>query len=144
MIKIILLSTLLGTTAAWAQELDHTTKESNNDLRGHQPMLVIEDLDAEESVQLERNSTGDFYLVLKDGKELTKNKLARTVAEGLDERFSAAFVKVQFELDQDPKGCDADWRLVLRGDEYRFCSKNEQKDREIRPLFVEMRKAVAP
>ena len=144
MVKILVFMSVFVAHLALAQEAEHTIRESNNDLRNHQPMLIIENLDDKESVQLERTSTGDFFVVLKEGKDTTKNKLGRSAAEGLDERFSAAFLKVQYELAADPKGCDADWRLVLRGDEYRFCPKNEQKDREIRPLFTEMRKATTP
>lgn len=123
---------------------DQTRPENNNDLRSHRPLLIIENLSDKESVQLERNGSGDFFIVRKDGQDLARNKLARVTAEEIDQRFSAAFLKVQYELQDDPKDCNADWRLTLRGDEYKFCPKNEQKDQTIRPIFVEMRKASTP
>lgn len=144
MLKIFALLAVMTVNLSWAQEQEHTRPESNLDLRNHQPLLVIENLDDKEVVQLERTGSDAFFVVHKEGKEVKKNKLGRVEAEALDERFSAAFLKVQFELSSDPEGCDADWRLILRGDEYRFCPKNEQKDQAIRPLFVEMRKASSP
>lgn len=136
---------LLITQLSLAQGYNEQSRpESNHDLRGHRPLLIIEDLSENESVQLERNGSGDFFVVRKDGDDLARNKLARVVAEEIDQKFSAAFLKVQYELREDPKDCDANWRLTLRGDEYKFCPKNEQKDQAIRPIFVEMRKASTP
>ena len=137
------LSFVLG-SVAHAQQNPDEKAESNKDLRMGQAMLTIENLDDHQKVLIERTVTGDYWVVLHEGDDVAKNKLGSERAKNLDERFSAAFLRVQYELGEDPKGCDADWRLVLRGEEYRFCPKNEQKDQTIRPLFVEMRKHIDP
>ena len=143
--KIVLLCAgLFLIQNGYAQQREESRPESNHDLRGLQPLMVIENLDDHETVKIEKSGTGDFFVVHEEGKEVTKNKLGRSAAESLDGRFSAAFLKVQYELKEDPQGCDADWRLVLRGEEYRFCPKNEQKDQEIRPIFSELLKASNP
>lgn len=129
---------------ALAQQTDQARPENNSDLRGTKALFIIEDKDSDESVQLDRTGAEDFFAVHREGKEVVRNKLGRAAAEALDEKFSAVFLQVQYEMAADPKGCDADWRLVLRGDEYSFCPKNEQKNQAIRPLFSELRKASAP
>lgn len=141
--QIILLSVLslmLGSAFAFEQE----KPESNNDLRGGKPLLLVEQVDDEEKVELERTSAGDYFLVYTDEDGSHKNKIGRGKAEDLDQRFSAIFLKVQYELPADPKGCDADWKLVLRGEDQRACPKNEQKNQAIRPLFDEMKKIARP
>lgn len=141
--KIILLtalSLLMSSSFAFDQE----QPESNHDLRGGKPLLLVEQIDDEEKIELERTSTGDYFLVYTDEDGSHKNKIGRTKAEELDQKYSAVFLKMQYELPADPKGCDADWKLVLRGEDQRACPKNEQKNQAIRPLFDEMKKIAHP
>lgn len=135
-----LLSLLVGTAFAFEQE----QPESNNDLRGGKPLLLLEQVDDEEKVELERTSAGDYFLVFTDEDGSHKNKIGRSEAEKLDQRFSSVFLQVQYELPADPKGCDADWKLVLRGEDQRACPKNEQKNQAILPLFKDMKKIARP
>lgn len=116
--------------------------ENNFDLRGGKPLILMEKGD--ERWELERNVNGDFQLVQSQKGEASKHKLARAKAEDIDQRFSAAFLQVQYELPADPKDCTTDWRMVLRGEEYRFCSKNEQKDRVASSLVDELRGLTRP
>lgn len=132
---------LLVSAGAWAQTDEGPA--NNRDLRHGTALLVLENFREEDKLTIERSSTGDHWLVLVHDGEVTRSKLKPEDAQSFDGRFSAAFLKVQYELGEDPKGCDAQWRLVLRGDEYKFCSKNEQKDQVVRPLYVELRKAAA-
>ena len=118
--------------------------ETNSDLRGGNAMLVLEQVDDEEKVQLDRTSTGDYFVTFTDEDGTRKNKIGRGEAEALDQRFSTLFLQVQYELPADPKGCDADWKLVLRGEDQRACPKNEQKNQAIRPLFDELKKMARP
>lgn len=141
--KIILLTALslfMSSSFAFEQE----QPENNNDLRGGKPLLLVEQVDDEEKIELERTSAGDYFLVYTDEDGSHKNKIGRQKAEDLDQRYSSVFLKMQYELPADPKGCDADWKLVLRGEDQRACPKNEQKNQAIRPLFDEMKKIARP
>ncbi len=139
-ILLTVLSLMLGTAFAFEQE----KPENNNDLRGGMPLLLVEQVDDEEKIELERTSAGDYFLVFTDEDGSHKNKIGRGQAEQLDQRFSAMFLQVQYDLPADPKGCDADWKLVLRGEDQRACPKNEQKNQAILPLFKEMKKIARP
>jgi hypothetical protein len=142
-VKIILLTVLsLMMSASFAIEQEQP--ESNNDLRGGKPLLLVEQIDDEEKIELERTSAGDYFLVFTDEDGSHKNKIGRTKAEEIDQKYSAVFLKVQYELPADPKGCDADWKLVLRGEDQRACPKNEQKNQAIRSMFDEMKKIARP
>jgi len=123
---------------------DQLGPENNSDLRGGKPMLVLEQVDDEERVQLDRTSTGDYFVTFTDEDGSRKNKIGRGEAEAFDQRFSTLFLQVQYELPADPKGCDADWKLVLRGEDQRACPKNEQKNQAIRPMFDELKKIARP
>ncbi|MBY0517914.1 MAG: hypothetical protein K2P81_13475 [Bacteriovoracaceae bacterium] len=127
---------------ALAQQAE--SPESNLDLRAGKALFVLEDLDEKEKILLEKTNTGDTYLIYSDEDGSHKSKLARPKADELDQRFSAMFLKVQYELPEDPKGCQADWKLMMRGEEQRVCPKNEQKNQEIKPLFKELKNIVHP
>jgi len=135
---------LLTSALAWSQQDPSERPESNSDLRGGKPLLVVEQADDEEKVQLERTNTGDYFLVYSDDDGTQKSKLSRQRAEDLDQRFSAMFLQVQYEFPADPKGCDADWKLMLRGEDQSACPKNEQKNQAIRAMFDEMKKIARP
>ncbi len=137
--RIVFILLALAVSPARAQQ---ERPESNLDLRGGQPLVLLEK--GEERWELERNVNGDFHLLRSEKGEPSKHKLARVRAEELDQRFSAAFMKVQYELPADPDKCMADWRMVLRGEEYRFCSKNEQKDQVAQALLSELRGLTHP
>lgn len=145
MVKYLVVGALLlSSSLSWAQQDPAERPESNSDLRGGKPLLVVEQTDDEEKVQLERTSTGDYFVVYSDDEESHKSKLARLKAEELDQRFSAMFLQVQYELPADPKGCAADWKLMLRGEDQRACPKNEQKNQAIKAMFDEMKKIARP
>ena len=127
---------------AWAVEQERP--ESNADLRGGKPLLLIEQLDDEEKIELGRSATGDYFMQYSEEEDGHKVKLGRLQAEALDERYSALFLQVQYEMPADPKGCDADWKLILRGEEQRFCPKNEQKHQAIKAFFDELKKIARP
>ncbi len=127
----------LITFSAIAQEQERP--ESNTDLRGGKAMFTIEQTDDEEKVELSRTSAGDYFLIFTEDDEVHKNKLGREKAEKLNEQFSGLFLKLQYEMPADPKGCDAEWRLVLLGEEQKVCPKNEQKHQEILPVFKAMK-----
>jgi hypothetical protein len=116
--------------------------ESNLDLRGTKSLLAIER--GPERWELERGMSGDYQLAYVGKDAASKHKLARAKAEDIDQRFSAAFLQVQFELPADPKDCDANWRMVLRGEEYRFCTQNEQKNQVASTLIDELRGLTRP
>ncbi len=139
---LIICFVMLAMSAAWA--MDSERPENNSDLRGGKPLLLIEQIDEEEKVQLERTTTGDYFLLYSEEDDASKVKIGRDRAETLDQRYSALFLQIQYEMPADPKGCDADWKLILRGEEQRFCPKNEQKNQAIRSLFDEMKKTARP
>lgn len=122
-----------------AQAVEQERPESNTDLRGGKVLFTIEQTDDEEKVELSRTSAGDYFLIFSEDDEVRKNKLGREKAEQLNEQFSGLFLKLQYEMPADPKGCDADWRLVLLGEEQKVCPKNEQKHQEISAIFKSMK-----
>lgn len=142
MLRIIFSLLTLVTVSAWAQSEERP--ESNLDLRGNKPLLLIETHKGNEHIVLERSSGGDYFLNAKGKDGMHKNKISRPKAEELDQRFSAMYLKVQYELPEDPKDCKEHWKLVLRGEELLVCNKNEQKNQEIEPLFSELIKISRP
>jgi hypothetical protein len=116
--------------------------ENNLDLRGGKPLMLLEN--SGERLELERTIGGDFYVSRARGEDLTKHKLVRQRAEELSQQFSALFLQVQYELPNDPEKCTQDWRLVLHGETYVFCSKNEQKHQVVKKFFDEIRSASTP
>ncbi len=129
-------------TNALAQNEDRP--ESNNDLRGAKPLWLIESYGGKDRIELERSQSGDYFLNAKSKDGSQKNKISRPKAEDLDQRFSALFLKLQYEMPQDQKGCREHWKLILRGEELLVCNKNEQKNQEINPLFSELKKDSNP
>jgi hypothetical protein len=116
--------------------------ENNLDLRGGKPLLLVENNG--ERFELARTVGGDFYLSHAQGDELSKHKLLRQRAEDLGQQFSGLFLQVQYELPSDPANCTQDWRLMLHGESYSFCSKNEQKNQVAKKFFDELRSVSSP
>lgn len=116
--------------------------ENNLDLRGGKPLMLVEN--SGERLELERSVGGDFYVSRAKGEDLTKHKLMRQRAEELSQEFSSLFMQLQYELPADPEKCSPDWRLVLHGETYAFCSKNEQKHQVVQKFFDELRSASTP
>lgn len=140
--NIFFLGLIFIATSLWAQNEERP--ESNLDLRGAKPLLLIETHGGIERIELERSQSGDYYLNTKSKDGSQKNKISRPKAEGLDQRFSSLFLKLQYEMPEDEKGCKQHWKLVLRGEELLVCNKNEQKNQEIAPLFSELKKDSTP
>ena len=140
--NLFFLGLIFTATSLWAQNDERP--ESNLDLRGAKPLLLIETHGGKERIELERSQSGDYYLSAKSKDGSQKNKISRPKAEGLDQRFSALFLKLQYEMPEDEKGCKQHWKLVLRGEELLVCNKNEQKNQEINPLFSELKKDSTP
>ncbi len=135
----IVLAAALTVGAAWGQEEE---RGSNRDLRGTNPLFSLQK--GQEQVGLVRGAADEFFLEHSDKGGPTRHKVARARAQELDQQFSAAFLKLQYELPADPAGCKAEWRMVLRGEEIRFCEVNEQKHRAIGPLFAALLQAARP
>lgn len=133
---------LVTSFSLWAQQDERP--ESNLDLRGGKSVFQVAEPDAKTVVELHRSSGGDYFLQAQGKDGLHKSKTSRPLAEDLDQRFGALYLRVQYELPADPVACKNNWRLTLHGEEILVCAKSEQKNQEIRRFFDELTKALHP
>lgn len=137
----LILAAMVFSGLAMALAQTEERPEGNKDLRGAKSIALIEKLATHETVSLERTTAGELSVVHALGEETKHNKIARAKAEAWDQRFAEAFLKVQYELPEDAPKCSTQWRLMLRGEEYRFCNQNDKKNQVVEPLFQELKAA---
>lgn len=135
----ILFSFILVSTFAFGQSTSQPEKESNSDLRSGLIVFAVEDKNEETTTWLERSSNLDYFLKQSKEEEITKiQKITTKVALELDKKFSAAFLKIQYELPASPEECKASLHLVMKGDVQKICPKEEKKTQEIEAFLKDV------
>ena len=122
-------------------QTEQPLKESAADLRTGINMFIIEDLNEENTIWLERTSNLDYLLRMRNNDDKMWNEKVPTKdALKLDREFAAKFLKMQYELPASEEGCKIMFRLTMKGEEQSVCKKDDKKSQEMIPFMRELAK----
>lgn len=134
-----MLLSLLLLVGFQAQAQYNEAPESNHDLRRGKTIVSMQRSKNKEFLRLEAMNSGDFYIAHGEPESEEMKKISRPEAEGLEQKFAAMMIKVQYELPQDPENCKASWTLVMHGEKLDVCEKSDQKNQEIDQFFSSLK-----
>jgi hypothetical protein len=123
----------------WGQHSEQPAKESSTDLRNQTILFSIELVSAGKTYLLERSLNMDYSLRLKTkGNQDAVLKISGKEGQRLDREFAARFLRVQYEIAQEPGKCHLTHRLALKDERQEICAKDEKKSQEFALLLAEL------
>jgi hypothetical protein len=135
----LLLLLIFLSLPTFAQHSSQPDKESASDLRSGLIMFSIFDIEEETTYWLERTSSDDYFLRMKEDDKEKIQKLSSRDAKKLDMEFASKFLKAMYELPPSAEGCKASLKLNMKGEGQNICAKDDKKTQE----FVPFAKALA-
>src|SRR5690606_3914879 len=128
--KIFSLLILALAFSAMAQSPAQPEKESVDDLRTGLVMFSIDNANEGSRVWLERTSSDDYFLRMREGKKEKILKLSSREAKRIDMEFASKFLKSMYELPAAPEKCKKAFHLVMKGENQEICKEEELKTHE--------------
>lgn len=138
--KVFFLLLTIFALNAMAQSPSQPEKESADDLRAGLVMFSIGNEGEGSRVWLERTSSDDYFLRMKEGKAEKILKLSSKEAKQIDMEFASKFLKSMYELPPTPEKCKKAYRLVMKGESQDICKEEELKTQEFKPFDLALRK----
>lgn len=138
--KVFFLLLISFASYAMAQSPSQPEKESVDDLRTGLIMFSIDNENEGSRVWLERTSSDDYFLRMKEGKQEKILKLSSKEAKQIDMEFASKFLKSMYELPATPEKCKKAFHLVMKGEGQNICKEEELKTQEFKPFDLALRK----